>query len=207
MFSGIVERTVPVVSIVNTAGKSETIQVDLGASAKGVKIGGSISVNGVCLTVTRKKKTVVAFDVIEETLRVTNLGQLTKGSRVNIERGLRFSDSIDGHLVSGHIDGTGQITSVIPMADSSVKLWIQARAELLAMMVPKGSIALDGISLTLVDVATDSFSVCLIPTTLTKTTLGRKKAGDLVNVEIDLIGKYLKKFVEQKELADTTVPG
>jgi riboflavin synthase len=195
MFAGIVEQMVPVVSVTKTPGKTASIRLDLGRFAKGVKVGASVSVNGVCLTVTRKNRSVVVFDVIEETLRVTNLGELVRASRVNVERGLLLSDRIDGHLVSGHIDGTGRIARIKPMADSSVKVWIQAGPELQSMMIQKGSVAVDGISLTIVDVTKDSFSVCLIPRTLDKTTLGQKKVGDSVNIETDLIAKYLRSFV------------
>jgi len=200
MFAGIVEQLAPVISVTKPQAKSASIELDLGKFGEKVRLGGSISVNGVCLTVTRKHKGVVAMDVIEETLRVTDLGQLAKGSRVNVERALLPSDRIDGHLVTGHVDGTGRISRTTHMADGSVKMWIRAGTELSSMMVRKGSVAVDGVSLTLVDVMEDSFSICLIPRTLTVTTLGRKKQGDLVNIEVDMIGKYVRKFVEEMNI-------
>jgi riboflavin synthase len=197
MFAGIVEQLTTVTSTSKTTGKAASIRLKLGASGKDVRVGGSVCVNGVCLTVTGIRKGVVSFDVIEETLRVTNLGELVKGSKANIERSLRFSDRIDGHVVSGHVDGTGKIARVQQMHDGSVKAWIETENRLTSMMMPKGSVAVDGISLTLVDVKDDSFSVCLIPHTLSKTTLGYKTKGATVNIETDMIGKYVRKSMEQ----------
>lgn len=162
--------------------------------------GDSLCVNGVCLTVTGIRKGVVSLSVIEETLRVTNLGELVKGSKVNIERSLRLSDRIGGHFLSGHVDCTGRITRLEQMPDGSVRTWIACEAGLTANMVPKGSVAVDGISLTLVDVNKNSFSVCLIPHTLSTTTLGYKTQGATVNIEVDMIGKYVRKSIEQLNL-------
>lgn len=197
MFAGIVEKLAPVVAVEKAAGKNATIKVNLLKLSEGIKIGDSVCVNGVCLTVTSKRNTIVSFDVIEETLRVTDLGHLSKGSKVNVERSLSLSDRIGGHLVTGHIDGTGKISKVGMEADGSVKVWVETRAKLLSLMIPKGSIAIDGISLTLVDVTDASFSVCLIPHTRSMTTLGYKKEGDSVNLEVDMIGKYVLKVIEQ----------
>jgi riboflavin synthase len=204
MFSGIVEKMVPIVSITKRS-KSALIRIDLGKLAKGTKIGDSIAVNGVCLTVTKKRKGVVSFDVIDESLRVTNLGELTKGSKVNIERSLSLTDRIGGHLVSGHADGVGRITKIERPANDSVKMWIETTTDLLSSMIPKGSVAVDGISLTLVDVGKNRFSICLIPHTLSTTTLGHKTGGDSVNIEVDAIGKYVRKYLGQINLKDTTL--
>ena len=200
MFSGIVEKLVPVVSVERTEGKSISLGVALGKLAKDVKVGESIAVNGVCLTVTRKHGGTVWFDVIEETLRRTNLGDLSQGARVNIEKSLVLSDRIGGHLMTGHIDGKGKIAKVEPEIDASVKMWIETGVELLAQMIPKGSVAVDGISMTLVDIGKNSFSICLIPHTLAITTLGYKKTGDSVNIEVDMIGKFVRRFLEQMDL-------
>jgi len=203
MFSGIVEKTVPVVSI-RKRSKSALIQIDLGKLVRDTKIGDSISINGVCLTVTKKRKGTVSFDVIDETLRVTNLGELTKGSMVNIERSLRLADRIGGHLVSGHVDGVGKIVKIEQPAEDSAKLWVEAKSDLLSSMIAKGSVAVDGISLTLVDVGENRFSVCLIPHTMSATTLGRKTEGDSVNLEVDAIGKYVRKYLDQMNIRDTS---
>lgn len=202
MFTGIVEQLAAVTSIERRPGRTVRLSLNLGKSARGVRLGDSVAVNGVCLTVTAVRKGVVSFDAIEETLRVTNLGELTKGAEVNVERGLAMGERIDGHLVTGHIDGTGRIHRMKPLTDGSVKVTIQTRTALAAMMVPKGSVAVDGISLTLVDVASKTFSFCVIPHTLSMTTLGRKKVGDSVNVEIDLIGKYVQRLLQQKIIGE-----
>ena len=197
MFSGIVEKLGRVVSVTKNPGKSALIKVAVGKLAKGVRVGDSVCVNGVCLTVTGRSRGVVLFDAIEETLRVTNLGELRKGSRVDIERSIMPTDRIGGHFVTGHIDGVGKIMKIEKEVDASVKMWIESAPELTGMMIRKGSVAVDGISLTLVDVAADRFSVCLIPHTLSVTTLGQKTEGDSVNLEVDMIGKYVRKYLEE----------
>lgn len=201
MFSGIVEKLASIVSVAKQSASSALIKVDLGKLARTVRVGESVSLNGVCLTVTGKRKGIVSFDVIEETLRVTNLGGLKKGSRVNVERSLLLNDRVDGHLVTGHVDGTGKISGAEKEVDGSVKLWMETEVELLSLMIPKGSVAVDGVSLTLVDITGDSFSVCLIPRTLSTTTLGYKSKGDSVNIEVDMIGKYVKRYLEQMKLS------
>ena len=197
MFSGIVEKLGRVVSVTKNPGKSALIKVAVGKLAKGVRVGDSVCVNGVCLTVTGRSKDVVSFDAVKETLRVTNLGELRKGSRVDIERSIMPTDRIGGHFVTGHIDGVGKIVKIEKEADASVKMWIESAPELTGMMIRKGSVAVDGISLTLVDVAASRFSVCLIPHTLSVTTLGHKTEGDSVNLEVDMIGKYVRKYLEE----------
>ena len=124
MFAGIVEKLASVVSVAKPHGKTAPIKLNLGRLGKAVRIGDSVCINGVCLTVTSKRKGIICFDVIEETLRVTNLGELVRGSRVNIERSLLLSDRIGGHLVTGHVDGTGKIARLEHMADGSVRTWI-----------------------------------------------------------------------------------
>lgn len=197
MFAGIVEQLATVISTSKPPGKPASIQLKLGALGKDVRKGESLCVNGVCLTVTSNLKGIVSLSVIEETLRVTNLSLLVKGTKVNIERSLRASDRISGHFVSGHIDGIGRITRIEQMSDGSVKTWISTGTGLTSMMIPKGSVAVDGISLTLVDVKENSFSICLIPHTLSTTTLGYKTEGATVNIEVDMIGKYVRKAIEE----------
>ena len=197
MFSGIVERMVRVVSVTKVPGKSALIKLAVGKLTSGVRVGDSICLNGVCLTVTGRSKGVVSFDAIEETLRVTNLGELTKGSRVNVERSLLVTDRIGGHFVTGHVDGVGRIVKIDEEGQDSVKMWIEVAPDLTGMMIRKGSVAVDGISLTLVDVAAKQFSVCLIPHTLSITTLGYKGAGDSVNLEVDMLGKYVRKYFDE----------
>jgi len=197
MFSGIVERQAVVVSMDRRVGTTCSLKLELGGSVKSVNIGDSLCVNGVCLTVRSRSEAKVTLDVIAETLRVTDLGALSKGSKVNIERSLRLSDRIGGHLVTGHVDGVGRIIERSRMPDGSLKVWVEAARRLISMMVPKGSVALDGVSLTLVDVSQTSFSVCLIPHTLSLTTLGHKTEGATVNIEVDMVAKYVRKYLEQ----------
>ncbi len=197
MFAGIVEHLATVISIAEAPGKTASIKLNLGKSGKGVRPGDSVCINGVCLTATGKRGGIISFDVIQETLRVTNLGELIKGSKVNVERSLLLSDRIGGHFVTGHVDGTGKIAGLEQMADGSVKTWIESATGLASMMIPKGSVAVDGISLTLVDVKEDSFSVCLIPHTLSTTNLAYKTKGATVNIEVDMIGKYVRKSMEE----------
>jgi riboflavin synthase len=200
MFTGIVEEYAPVVAVSEPQGECVTVGIDLAGLSKGLKIGDSVAVNGVCLTVIRKRRSVVSFDVMEETLRRTNLGKLKKNSKVNIERSLRLSDRIGGHLVTGHIDGIGKVTKLDYLDDGSVQMWVEVSAGLGAMMISKGAVAVDGVSLTLVDVTDRAFSVCLIPHTLTKTTLGHVRSGTVLNVEVDFFAKYVKKFIQELRL-------
>lgn len=196
MFTGIVEHLATVVSIAKPPEKTASIHLNLGKTGKGVRPGDSVCINGVCLTATGKRGSIISFDIIQETIRVTNLGELVKGSKVNVERSLLLSDRIGGHFVTGHVDGTGKIAGQEQMADGSAKTWIESGPGLASMMVPKGPVAVDGISLTLVDVKENSFSVCLIPHTLSTTNLAYKTKGALVNIETDIVGKYVKKSME-----------
>ena len=197
MFTGIVEKMGTVVSTQRLKGRTYTMRIDLGKMIKEVHIGDSIALNGACLTIVGKRGTVGSFDVMGETLRRTNLGGLKPSSQVNIERSMSLKDRISGHFVIGHIDGTGTITKIQSQSDGSVKMTVSTSKRLTSMMVEKGSVALDGISLTLVDVTSREFSVYLIPHTLEITTLGIKKKGDLVNIEADYIGKYVLKLVAE----------
>lgn len=159
--------------------------------------GDSLAVDGVCLTVVGVERRTVAVEAISETLSRTTLGRLDPGDRVNLERPLRVGDRLDGHLVSGHIDGLGRVRSVEIVGTSQV--WtIEAPAELLRYMVEKGSVAVDGISLTISALRADGFQVSLIPHTLGHTTFVRKKPGSEVNLEADVLGKYVERLLERR---------
>lgn len=161
------------------------------AKSKGIKLGDSISINGVCLTVARLSKSKATFQVIDETINKTNLIDLKKGDKVNIEKSLKIGGRLDGHFVLGHIDSTGVIKSIIK-GDTGSKIIIQiGNKQLLPFITQKGSIAIDGISLTVVSVNDDIIEIALIPHTLEKTTLGLKNSQDTVNIEVDILSRYL----------------
>jgi riboflavin synthase len=160
-----------------------------------LSIGESVAVNGACLSVIERDAHSFRFRAGPETLLRTNLGELVAGDRVNLERALRLSDRLGGHLVQGHIDGVGHIAERQRQGEWET-VWFACPAELAAQMVSKGSIAVDGVSLTLVDVGADRFSIMLIPHTLANTTLGFKQPGAIVNLETDLIGKYVWKSLQ-----------
>jgi riboflavin synthase len=191
MFSGIVEG-LGEVKKVEKLGNGIRVSVDF-KGLPDVDIGDSVSVNGVCLTVVGKGET-VSFDIMPETLDKTNLGQLKVGDRVNIEGSLKAGDRIGGHFVTGHIDGTGKVVKVEEDGEFR-KLWISADRCVTDMLIPKGSVALDGVSMTVVDIEANRFSVCCIPHTLEITTLGLRKIGEPVNIEIDMIGKWVKRIL------------
>src|SRR5713226_5641087 len=161
-------------------------------TVEAVHLGDSIAINGTDLTVTTMAGASLRFEMVQETASITNLGQLRPGSRVNLERALRADGRYDGHIVQGHVDGTAAIQEWRRQQED-VRLFISCAPELATGMVPKGSITVDGVSLTLVDVGSDVFSVALIPYTLWHITVGERRVGDLVNVEIDLLGKYVRK--------------
>jgi len=168
---------------------------------KDVKLGDSIAVNGICLTVVHFSDMFFDVDVMAETLRKTNLEDLSPGDRVNLERALRMGDRLGGHIVSGHIDGVGTISRQ-RKEDIAVVTEIKAPPEVMKYVIRKGSIAIDGISLTVVDCTDDAFQVSLIPHTAGLTTLGYKKAGDRVNLESDIIGKYVERLLGYKASGD-----
>src|SRR6266849_6810660 len=195
MFTGIVEYVGTVVAV-SPRGKVVQFAIDCGPIVEGVRLGDSISINGTDLTVTTMAGTTLRFEMVQETASITNLGLLRPGSRVNLERAMRAEGRYDGHVVQGHVDGTGTIHEWRRQQED-VRLFVSCGSELMSGMVPKGSITIDGVSLTLVDVGSDFFSVALIPYTLSHTTLGERRVGDLVNVEIDLLGKYVRKYLHQ----------
>lgn len=194
MFTGIV-RHVGSVKSVRPSGGGSRLAIDLGPLAEGLRQGDSVAVNGACLTATDLQGAAAEFDVISETLSHTTLGTLRPGAKVNLERALAAGDTLDGHLVQGHIDGTAAVRTI--KHDGQWTIEFSAQAELLGQMVSKGSVTIDGVSLTLANVSTDRFSVALIPTTLADTTLANLTAGVKVNVETDVIGKYVLRYLQQ----------
>jgi len=192
MFTGIIEGLCPVAGL--RRGATWRLTLDLGPLADGVKLGDSISINGVCLTVAGLSGSRASFDAIGETMGRTALARLAEGERVNVERSLRVGDRIGGHFVAGHVDGVGTIRAKEQRPDQTV-VRVAVAPELTALMATKGSVAVDGISLTLVDVGRGEFSVALIPYTLRETTLGFKGVGDLVNVEVDLLARYVARLL------------
>ena len=193
MFTGLVEA-LGCVACVEPDGAGRLLAVAEPRLAAELAVGESVAVNGACLTVVHRDGDTFRFQAGPETLRRTNLGELAPGDRVNLERSLRLSDRLGGHLVQGHVDGLGHIALRERQGDWEV-VWFSCPAELAAQMVPKGSVAVDGVSLTLVEVEAERFSVALIPHTLANTTLGFKPVGAAVNLETDILAKYVGKLL------------
>jgi riboflavin synthase len=191
MFTGLVE-TMGIVRRLETDGAGRHVVIGVPGFASELAVGESVAVNGACLTVVERDADTCRFQAGPETLHRTNLGELVPGDRVNLERALRFGDRLGGHLVQGHVDGLGHVRERIRQGDWEL-VWFDCPAELAAQMVPKGSVTVDGVSLTLVEVAADRFSIALIPHTLANTTLGIKQRGASVNLETDLLAKYVWK--------------
>lgn len=193
MFTGIIEEMGTVLAITKNA-QSAVLRIAAKTVTEDVKRGDSIAVNGVCLTVTSHRADEFTADVMHETLDRSSLGELHEGSKVNLERAMRLDSRLGGHIVTGHIDGTGRIRRV--RADANA-IWysIAADAAILNGIVEKGSVAVDGISLTVAKVAGQDFSVSVIPHTAAHTTLSGKKKGAVVNLETDCIGKYVAKLL------------
>jgi riboflavin synthase len=196
MFTGIVEETGIVRSLLRGAA-GWRLEVAASVVGEGVAVGDSIAVNGCCLTVVAAEGGQLGFDVLEETLRRTNLMDLPPGGPVNLERGLRLDGRLGGHFVTGHIDGQGAIEALEPQG---ADLWLRVRAPAGGgrLLVPKGSVAIDGISLTVAEVEGDLLSVCLIPHTLAATNLRSRRVGDRVNLEFDLIAKHVEKLMASR---------
>ena len=194
MFTGIVEGVGKVLDIKQNTKNRSAIQmtVDLGKNSKGLKLGQSVALNGVCLTVTKIDKSKCNFEMIEETTKKTDLGNLKVGGIVNVERSLKVGERLEGHFVLGHVDGVG-IIKKIEKKPKEVQIWFEVPKNLARFVVQKGSIAIDGISLTVVDVKKNLASVCLIPHTIDVTNFSTRKVGDKINIETDILGKYLLK--------------
>lgn len=192
MFSGIVKELGTVQNMTTGTKPRISVQTPL---AKDLGLGDSIAVNGVCLTVTDTKDAVFSADVMPETLRKTDLGGLSEGSPVNLEPSLKVGDEIGGHMVSGHVDTVGRIVKV-KREKNAVLMWIGVDGDFMKFIAPKGSVAVDGVSLTVVDADDMTFSVSLIPHTMKITTLGSKEIGSLVNIEVDMMARYVQRLLE-----------
>ena len=195
MFTGIIE-VVGEVEAVPTAGGLMRLRVRAGRVSEGVRIGDSIAVNGVCLTVTGIDGERLDFDAIRESLDCSALGDLSAGSRVNLERAMQAGGRLDGHIVQGHVDGVGKVKRLERKGDD-VQLFISCEPELAALLVDKGSVTIDGVSLTVVTAEPDGFDVVLIPHTLTETNLSECTPGRRVNLEADILGKYVKRYLDR----------
>lgn len=193
MFTGIIEEIGKVVKIQKNS-RSSLLSINASKVLEDVNLGDSIAVNGICLTVTDYNDSLFTVDVMNETWSRTSLDRLKPGSYVNLERAMAANGRFGGHIVSGHIDGTGRIKSV-RRDDNAVWYQIATDKNILALIVEKGSIAIDGISLTVAKVSQSDFSVSIIPHTLDQTILKNKNVNDLVNLENDMIGKYIQKFL------------
>jgi riboflavin synthase len=195
MFTGLVTRLASVAEV-RPEPPGKRLVISAGDWAADAAVGESIAVNGCCLTVVAIEVDRLTFDAGPETLSRTNLGELQTGSRVNLERSLRVGDRLGGHFVTGHIDGVGILAERRDEGSWST-FWFRVPPELTRQMASKGSVAVDGVSLTLVDVRDDAFSVALIPHTLAVTTLGALQAGGRVNIETDLLAKYVQRLKEK----------
>lgn len=195
MFTGIIEE-LGTVQVLKRGSNSSQISIQASKVLEDVKLSDSIAINGVCLTVTSFDREHFTADMMAETLAKTNLKELGNGQKVNLERAARLGDRMGGHLVQGHVDAVGTIVEQ-EIIDIAKVLKIKAPQEMLDYIVAKGSIAIDGISLTVVSLLDDSFTVSIIPHTAGMTTLGFKKPGDTVNLEADIIGRYVEKLLKR----------
>ncbi|MDQ2085723.1 riboflavin synthase [Herbivorax sp. ANBcel31] len=195
MFTGIIEE-IGIVKKIIPSSKSIKLAVQCMRIIEDAKLGDSIAVNGICLTITNFTGREFIADVMPETMRKTNLGSLKVGEKVNLERALRLGDRLGGHIVTGHIDGTGKIFDKSE-EDNAIWLKITANSNILKYIIKKGSVALDGTSLTIANVKDRSFEVSLIPLTAEMTTLSTKKPEDIINIECDMIGKYIEKLANK----------
>jgi riboflavin synthase len=195
MFTGIVEALGEVERVV-PRGESTRLVVRAPAIAAGAVLGQSIAVNGCCLTVAEEDRALLHFDAIAETLARTSLGALRPGARVNLERAMRADARFDGHIVQGHVDECGRVRAVERRGED-VRLFVATSPAFAGLLVEKGSVAIDGVSLTVVGLAEAGFDVALIPHTLAVTTLGAAAPGAPVNLEADVLGKYVKRYLER----------
>ncbi len=203
MFTGIIEEMGSVKGLRREAGAAR-LAVSASLVLEGTAIGDSICVNGVCLTVVEMDGSAFSADVAKETLKVTNLGDLRAGQKVNLERALRLSARIGGHLVTGHVDAVGRIREK-KQEGNSWRMFIETPGNALPYIIKKGSVAVDGISLTVADVEKMGFSIAMIPHTAKLTTLGFKSAGDSVNLETDIIGKYVERLLAGRVEGDVSL--
>jgi riboflavin synthase len=193
MFTGII-RELGRIAAIDATSDGARIVVEAPATAGDAKAGDSVAVNGVCLTVTESANGTLGFDAVPETLRRSSLGALTPGERVNVEPALRAGEPLGGHYVQGHVDGVGEVRGSEPEGDGR-RVWIDVPAELRRYLVEKGSVAVEGVSLTVAELDDAGFAVALVPHTLAVTTLGRLAPGDHVNIEVDVLAKYVERLV------------
>lgn len=198
MFTGIVEHVGRIEAVERLPDLARFV-IDLGPISEGVGLGDSIAVAGCCLTVTRIEGTRFTFEAIQETLEKTRVGGLGEGDGVNLERAMSAGARFDGHIVQGHVDGTGRVRRFDREGEggNDVELHIECDPELAGQLVDKGSVTIDGVSLTVVEVVEDGFHVALIPHTLEVTTLSALEPGDAVNLEVDVFGKYVKQYLDR----------
>jgi len=194
MFTGIVTSLGVVKRARERVGVLE-VEIEAAKLARDVEVGDSVAVNGVCLTATRTTRKTFTAQAMDETLTATTIGSLSKGSTVNLEPAARFSDRIGGHMVQGHVDHGAPVVR-LEEQDGTRRIWFALPGAVLRYLVPRGSVAIDGVSLTVVEVGRTSFQVALIPHTLEVTTLKDLSVGSVVNIEVDVIAKYVEKFVE-----------
>lgn len=202
MFTGITED-IGTVRALRRGAKSFTLEIEATTALEGTVVGDSIATNGVCLTVTGIDSGVFTADVMPETVSRTSLSQLKPGSRVNLERALTLQKPLGGHIVSGHIDGTGRVARLY-RDDNALWMWIECRDDIMRYIVEKGSITIQGVSLTVAKVERNAFAVSLIPHTQTVTTLHEARVGDLVNLENDIIAKYVERLMNVPSDSDDT---
>jgi len=196
VFTGIVERVAKIARL-ESAGERLELEVDAGAEIAGaVRIGDSVALNGCCLTVVAVRGGRLAFQAVPETLRRTSLGARRAGDALNLERAMRADSRLDGHIVQGHVDGTGRVAELRAEGDDLL-VRVEAERELAVQLVPKGSVAVEGVSLTVVEPDERGFWVALIPHTRAVTTLGALVPGQAVNLELDVLGKYVWKYLER----------
>ena len=200
MFTGLVAEIGDVVSLIKK-GNGARLSLNAAEVSRDAKLGDSIAINGTCLTVVEIRGRTLAFDLSDETLRSSNLGELKARDRVNLEPALRPDDRLGGHFVTGHIDGTGVIRSKTREGEV-YKIVIKTEPWIAEYLVEKGSVAVDGISLTVVEVLRDGFSLVIIPHTANLTTIGFKGPGDRVNVEVDILGKYVARYLKREKGED-----
>ncbi len=193
MFTGIIRERGRVASV-ERGGEGVRLQVEAPRTAGQVAVGDSVSVNGVCLTATVVDDGALSFDAVPETIRRSSLGQLEPGDEVNLEPALRVGDPLGGHYVQGHVDGVGRVRSVESEGED-VRVWVDAVPELLRYLVEKGSVTVEGVALTVTEVDESGFAVALVPHTLAETTLASLAAGDPVNLEVDVLAKYVERLL------------
>lgn len=195
MFTGIVEG-VGTLTALEARDDGALLTLEAGSVGEGVRIGDSVALDGCCLTVVRIDGSRLCFEAVAETLARTSIGARKVGERLNLERALPASGRLDGHIVQGHVDGTGRVQE-LERHGHDVRMTIACDAELAELLVPKGSVAIDGVSLTVLDPQAGAFSVALIPHTLAVTTLADRQPGDRVNLEADVVGKYVRHYLRQ----------